>query len=154
MEKPGYTSPVEVRQSPFHGRGLFAAVSFEAGDLIATYPLLILSQVYVPDPASVGQHMHDAAAEMVARGWRSVVLTSARGYDDPSRKYPSREVRDGVQIRRLALSSFGKRSILIDHKEQDGHSGSGGCGSGASDPSRGGIRAVHGHRSRARRANA
>ncbi|MEQ3649393.1 SET domain-containing protein-lysine N-methyltransferase [Hyphomonas sp.] len=44
MEKPGYTSPVEVRQSPFHGRGLFAAVSFEAGDLIATYPLLILSQ--------------------------------------------------------------------------------------------------------------
>ena len=44
MEKPGYASPVEVRQSPFHGRGLFAAVSFEAGDLIATYPLLILSQ--------------------------------------------------------------------------------------------------------------
>jgi len=75
--------------------------------------LLILSQVYVPDPASVGQHMHDAAAEMVARGWRSVVLTSARGYDDPSRKYPSREVRDGVQIRRLALSSFGKRSIAV-----------------------------------------
>ena len=44
MEKTGYASPVEVRQSPFHGRGLFAAVSFEAGDLIATYPLLILSQ--------------------------------------------------------------------------------------------------------------
>ena len=44
MEKTGYASPVEVRQSPFHGRGLFAAVSFEAGDLIATYPLLVLSQ--------------------------------------------------------------------------------------------------------------
>ncbi len=37
-------SPVEVRQSPFHGRGLFAAVSFDAGDRIATYPLLILSR--------------------------------------------------------------------------------------------------------------
>jgi uncharacterized protein len=44
MDKPGYASPVEVRQSPFHGRGLFAAVSFERGDLIATYPLLVLSE--------------------------------------------------------------------------------------------------------------
>ena len=44
MYKTGYASPVEVRQSPFHGRGLFAAVSFEAGDHIATYPLLILSE--------------------------------------------------------------------------------------------------------------
>jgi len=44
MRKTGYASPVEVRQSPFHGRGLFAAVSFEPGELIATYPLLILSK--------------------------------------------------------------------------------------------------------------
>tara|TARA_R100001244_G_scaffold41571_2_gene37323 strand:+ start:3349 stop:3732 length:384 start_codon:yes stop_codon:yes gene_type:complete len=44
MQKIGYASPVEVRQSPFHGRGLFATVSFETGDLIATYPLLILSE--------------------------------------------------------------------------------------------------------------
>ncbi|MDX1291409.1 MAG: SET domain-containing protein-lysine N-methyltransferase [Hyphomonas sp.] len=44
MHKTGYASPVEVRQSPFHGRGLFAAVSFEAGELIGTCPLLILSE--------------------------------------------------------------------------------------------------------------
>ena len=30
--------------------------------------LLVLSQVYVPDPAAVGQHMHDAATEMARRG--------------------------------------------------------------------------------------
>lgn len=75
--------------------------------------LLILSQVYVPDPAAVGQHMHDAAAEMARRGWRVVVYASARGYDDPTRKYPAREVRDGVEIRRLPLSSFGKGSIAL-----------------------------------------
>jgi len=74
--------------------------------------LLIISQVYVPDPTSVGQHMHDAAAELVRRGYRVVVYASARGYD-PGRKYPSRESRDGVDIRRLPLSSFGKRSIKI-----------------------------------------
>ncbi|MEQ8316823.1 MAG: glycosyltransferase family 4 protein [Phycisphaerales bacterium] len=75
--------------------------------------LLVLSQVYVPDPASVGQHMHDAAAELASRGLDVRVLASSRGYDDPSKKYDVREVRDGVNIRRLPLSSFGKASIPI-----------------------------------------
>lgn len=73
--------------------------------------LLVLSQVYVPDTPSVGQHMHDAAAEMVRRGWRVVVLASARGYDDPSKQFERKEVKDGVEIRRFGLSSFGKSSI-------------------------------------------
>ena len=30
--------------------------------------ILILSQVYVPDPASVGQHMADAAEGLAERG--------------------------------------------------------------------------------------
>ncbi len=75
--------------------------------------LLILSQVYVPDPASVGQHMADAAAEMARRGWRVKVLTSANGYNDPKIKYPPRETIDGVEVVRLPLSSFGKKSLPI-----------------------------------------
>src|SRR5687768_15943333 len=43
--------------------------------------LLILSQVFVPDPASVGQHMADVAAEMARRGHRVKVYASARGYE-------------------------------------------------------------------------
>jgi putative colanic acid biosynthesis glycosyltransferase WcaI len=74
---------------------------------------LLLSQVYVPDPASVGQHLHDAAVEMVARGWKVRVLTSARGYDDPSVRYPKHETLDGVEIQRLGLSSFGKKFIAL-----------------------------------------
>lgn len=74
---------------------------------------LIISQVYVPDPTSVGQHIADAAAEMVKRGYRVRVLTSANGYDDPTKRYPIHEVRDGVEIRRLPFSSFGKRSIPV-----------------------------------------
>ena len=76
-----------------------------------TGTILVLSQVYVPDPASVGQHVADAAAELAHRGHRVVVLTSARGYDDPSVKYDLYETRDGVEIRRLPFSSFGKASI-------------------------------------------
>lgn len=75
--------------------------------------ILVISQVYVPDPASVGQHIHDAAAELARRGNRVVVYCSRAGYDDPKKKYPWKETRDGVIIRRLPLSSFGKSSILV-----------------------------------------
>lgn len=75
--------------------------------------ILLLTQVYVPDPASVGQHLHDAAAELVRRGHRVIVYAASRGYDDPSRRYPLRETRDGVEIRRVPLSSFGKKSIPL-----------------------------------------
>ncbi|MGQ0627848.1 MAG: glycosyltransferase family 4 protein [Phycisphaerales bacterium] len=74
---------------------------------------LVISQVYVPDPASVGQHVADAAAAMAARGYRVVVYASANGYDDPSKTYPSRETLHGVDVRRLPFSSFGKKSIAV-----------------------------------------
>src|SRR5687768_1459814 len=72
---------------------------------------LIFSQVYVPDPASVGQHMHDVAEEMVRRGYRVIVYCSERGYDDPEARYPRQEIRDGVEIRRIPFASFGKKTI-------------------------------------------
>lgn len=75
--------------------------------------IIVISQVYVPDPASVGQHMHDAAAELVRRGWRVVVYASASGYEDAKAKYPKSETLDGVEVRRLGLSSFGKKTLPI-----------------------------------------
>jgi colanic acid biosynthesis glycosyl transferase WcaI len=75
--------------------------------------LVVLSQVYVPDPASVGQHMHDVAAEMVRRGYRVRVFAADRGYDDPSHRYARSETLDGVEIVRLPLSSFGKSSLAV-----------------------------------------
>lgn len=75
--------------------------------------LAVISQVYAPDPAAVGQYVADVAEEAARRGWRVVVYTSARGYDDPSVCYPRSERRNGVDVRRLPLSSFGKRSIAV-----------------------------------------
>ena len=75
--------------------------------------ILILSQVYVPDPASVGQHMHDFAAAMAARGHDVRVSCSSRGYDDPTQRYPRREWRDGVTIRRYALPFFSKTRMAL-----------------------------------------
>ncbi len=75
--------------------------------------ILFISQVYLPDPAAVGQHLSGAATELARRGHRVVVLTSARGYDDPTKRYARREVLDGVEVRRVGFASFGKHSIPI-----------------------------------------
>lgn len=80
---------------------------------MSTPTFLVVSQVYVPDPASVGQHVADTAEEMARRGYRVVVYTSARGYEDPSKKYARHEIRGGVEVRRLPFSSFGKQSIAV-----------------------------------------
>jgi len=78
-----------------------------------TRTLLVLSQVYPPDPAAVGQYMAEVAGGMAQRRWRVVVFAASRGYDDPSVKYDSREVVGGVEIKRLPFSSFGKRTVLL-----------------------------------------
>lgn len=70
--------------------------------------LLVFSQPFVPDPASVGQHIADAAMEFVRRGHRVVVITSDRGYDDPTKRYPRRENIGGVEVKRVPFTSFGK----------------------------------------------
>jgi colanic acid biosynthesis glycosyl transferase WcaI len=82
-------------------------------DQPARKTLLVFSQVFVPNPASVGQHMADVATEMARRGHRVCVYTANRGYDDPSVRYPARETLHGVEIHRLSFSSFGKKSIPI-----------------------------------------
>lgn len=75
--------------------------------------ILILTQAYVPDPSTTGQHLHNAAVALVGRGHEVRVLAANRGYEDPSRKYPARETRDGVEVRRIPLSSFGKGSVFV-----------------------------------------
>lgn len=74
--------------------------------------ILIFSQVFVPDPASVGQHTADVAFELARRGYRVKVYTANRGYDDPTKVYAPHETINGVDIVRLPLSSFGKKSML------------------------------------------
>jgi colanic acid biosynthesis glycosyl transferase WcaI len=73
--------------------------------------LVVLSQAYVPDPAAVGQYMHDVARAMVARGQRVIAICADRGYERPEQRHPRYERIDGVHVLRLPLSSFGKRSL-------------------------------------------
>lgn len=75
--------------------------------------LLVFSQVYIPDPAAVGQYMADTCEEMARRGWQVKVYSSRRGYHDPSIEYPASEVLNNVNIFRLPCSSFGKKNLVI-----------------------------------------
>jgi len=75
--------------------------------------VFLITQVYVPDPASVGQHLHDVSRELVKQGKRVVVFTPIGGYDDPARKYARRETLEGVEITRLSFCSFGKATIVL-----------------------------------------
>jgi glycosyltransferase involved in cell wall biosynthesis len=74
--------------------------------------ILIISQVFLPDPASVGQHMADVAIELARRGHRVKVYAANRGYEDASMRFAPRENIRGVEVRRLPLSSFGKRRMI------------------------------------------
>jgi glycosyltransferase involved in cell wall biosynthesis len=75
--------------------------------------ILIISQTFVPDPASVGQHVADVAFELARRGNSVRVYASARGYENPSVIYPRRENLHGADVRRFAFASFGKKSLPI-----------------------------------------
>src|SRR3954470_4686607 len=75
--------------------------------------ILLVSQVFPPDPAAVARVMGDVGAELAARGHEVVVLTSDRGYDDPAVKYPSHSESERIQIRRLPFCSFGKGSMSL-----------------------------------------
>ena len=50
---------------------------------------------------------------MARRGHNVRVYAAARGYEDPSQRYPRRENMAGVDVRRLAFTSFGKKNLLI-----------------------------------------
>ena len=82
-----------------------------SGSILIARTILLISQTFPPDAAAVGQHFGDVARELARRGYSVTVLTSARGYDDPTVVYPLRErTVDGVDIRRMRLSSLGKQS--------------------------------------------
>lgn len=70
--------------------------------------ILLLNQVFYPDEVATSQYASDLAAALAAEGHDVTVLCSARGYDDPSRRFRSREEWSGVKIVRIASSSFGK----------------------------------------------
>ena len=70
--------------------------------------ILLLNQAFYPDEVATSQYASDLAAALAAAGHNVTALCSARGYDNASRRFSSREVWNEVKIVRVEGTSFGK----------------------------------------------
>jgi len=72
--------------------------------------ILLLNQCFYPDVVSTAQHLTDLATALTARGHEVTVITSDRGYDDPTTRFKRREIWNDVEIIRIPSLSFGKNN--------------------------------------------
>ncbi|HET8781099.1 MAG TPA: glycosyltransferase family 4 protein [Pyrinomonadaceae bacterium] len=71
---------------------------------------LLLNQCFYPDVVATAQYLTDLATELAARGHDVTVVTSDRGYDDKSVRFPRRERWRNITIIRVPSLSLGKHS--------------------------------------------
>ena len=74
--------------------------------------LLLVNQHYYPDVASTGQHLTDLAEYLAREGYSVEVLTGRGRYVAGKMDAPACEVRNGVTIKRLRTTTFGRSSHL------------------------------------------
>jgi glycosyltransferase involved in cell wall biosynthesis len=70
--------------------------------------ILLLNQTFYPDVVATAQQLSDLAVGLTRRGHEVTVMTGRRAYDDPTRLFPRTETWQGINIQRLATTSFGK----------------------------------------------
>jgi colanic acid biosynthesis glycosyl transferase WcaI len=70
--------------------------------------ILLANQFYPPDVAPTGQVLQDLARCLVDRGHDVTVLCSQRSYDGEG-DFPAHERREGVTVRRVRASGFGRQ---------------------------------------------
>ena len=74
--------------------------------------VLLLNQVYHPDPAATAQHADDLARHLVRQGHEVHVIASRALYGSKGAALPAHEQVDGVEVHRVGRSLFGKSSIV------------------------------------------
>lgn len=76
--------------------------------------VVILNQYYAPDVASTGQLLHELAQELAKLGFQVKVVTTRPNYGPRETWKPvkMREMRDGVEVKRLWTTRFSKDNML------------------------------------------
>jgi len=72
---------------------------------------LLLNQFYPPDVAPTGKYLHDLARVLSQRGHEVKVLCSRRSYDG-TKSFLRREILEGVEIKRLPATGFGRKGFV------------------------------------------
>jgi putative colanic acid biosynthesis glycosyltransferase WcaI len=74
--------------------------------------ILLLNQCFYPDVVATAQQLTQLAVGLSERGHEVTVVSSDRGYDDASVKFPKRELWKGINILRISSLNLGKKSKL------------------------------------------
>ena len=74
--------------------------------------VLLLNQCFYPDLMATGQYLTQLAVALADEGHEVTVLTSDRGYEDPSIHFARRETWKGIDVIRIPSMSLGKNSKL------------------------------------------
>lgn len=72
----------------------------------------LLNQYYAPDEAATAQVLSDVGVALVQAGHDVRSICGDRSYADLGRRYPKRDMIDGVQVERLGTTAFGRYSRL------------------------------------------
>ena len=73
---------------------------------------LLLNQAFHPDVVATAQYFADLARALVERGHQVTVISGRRAYDGSGTTFPARESWNGIDIRRVRGTRFGKGSKL------------------------------------------
>ncbi len=74
--------------------------------------VLFVNQHYWPDVAATAQHLTDLAEYLADEGWNVSVLCGRGRYLAGGLEAPKDEVRNGVRIRRISTTAFGRGTLV------------------------------------------
>lgn len=74
--------------------------------------IIFLNRFFFPDISATSQMLSDLAFHLAGRGHDVTVITSRQLYDKARAGLPAREAVNGVAIRRVAASTFGRGNLV------------------------------------------
>jgi glycosyltransferase involved in cell wall biosynthesis len=79
-----------------------------------THPaqIVFVNRFFHPDHSATSQILSDLAFDLVRNGQGVAVVTSRLLYDDPSQRLAGRERIEGVEVRRVVTTGFGRGALL------------------------------------------
>ena len=73
--------------------------------------VIFVNRYFAPDISATSQMLSDLCFALVSRGFDIVVVTSRSAYDAPEMRLPANEQLNGVEVRRVWTTSFGRASL-------------------------------------------
>ncbi|MCU1245162.1 MAG: putative colanic acid biosynthesis glycosyl transferase [Acidobacteria bacterium] len=74
--------------------------------------IVFVNRYFHPDHSATSQMASDLAFHLQNRGWDVAAISSRQRYDEPEASLPSRSIEQGVEVRRVWSSRFGRANLL------------------------------------------